>query len=77
MAKKKTVRNRAVKKKVVEANNPKKKQDTHGLVFVACLFIGLGFGFALDNVVVGLFLGMGAGFLAMFITKAIMDKKGK
>ena len=38
-----------------------------GLVFVGCLLLGLAAGLFFGNVVVGLFGGLGIGFIAMFI----------
>lgn len=48
------------------------KQDSmrkgiSGLVFVGCLILGLAIGMFLGNIVVGLFGGLGIGFIAMYI----------
>lgn len=50
----------------------KQKQTVGGVLFTGCMFIGLGLGFYLDHIVVGLFIGMGVGFLAMALTWAFM-----
>ena len=33
-----------------------------GLVFVACMFIGMGIGYFMGHMVAGMFVGMGLGF---------------
>ena len=52
-----------------EEKKPKKnKWKSIGGVFIpAGLFIGMGIGFAANNVVAGLFIGLGAGFLAFAV----------
>ena len=40
-----------------------------GLVFVGCLMLGFAIGFLTENIVVGLFGGLGVGFLAMAIVR--------
>lgn len=50
-----------------EKGEPKKGRRIGGLVLVGCVFTGMGIGFALDNLVVGLFIGIGVGFVAMAI----------
>lgn len=50
-----------------EKNNINYKSG--GLIFVGCMFIGMGIGYFLGDLKTGLFLGMGVGFLAMgFLT---------
>ena len=46
-----------------------------GLIFVGCMFIGLGLGFYFNMIPIGLFIGMGVGFVAMGITYAILRNK--
>jgi len=46
-----------------------KKREVGGLVFVGCIVIGMGVSFALNNMPVGLFIGLGAGFIAMAIIR--------
>jgi hypothetical protein len=48
------------------------KQDSmrkgiSGLVFVGCLMLGMAVGFLVGNIVVGLFGGLGIGFITMYI----------
>lgn len=43
------------------------RKGISGLVFIGCLMVGLAVGFLISNVVIGLFGGMGVGFLAMVI----------
>jgi hypothetical protein len=47
---------------------PKTKGAT-GLFFVGCLILGLAIGFLLNNVAVGLFGGLGVGFILMAIAR--------
>ena len=54
---------------VSEAPEPKSRKGISGVVFVGCLLLGMGIGFAVGNVVVGLFIGLGVGFLAMAIVR--------
>ncbi|MEZ5084592.1 MAG: hypothetical protein R2750_14300 [Bacteroidales bacterium] len=40
-----------------------------GIIFVGCMFIGMGIGYFLGELQTGLFLGMGVGFIVMgFLT---------
>lgn len=48
-----------------------------GVVFVGFMFIGLGVGFLMHELVPGIMLGMGAGFLAMGVVYAIYRSKDK
>ncbi|MCB0428661.1 MAG: hypothetical protein H6585_09530 [Flavobacteriales bacterium] len=36
-----------------------------GIVFVGCMFLGMGIGIALGSKQIGMYIGMGAGFVAM------------
>ena len=47
----------------------KKKEDKAGLFIPAGLFIGMGLGFLLNNLVAWMFLGMGIGLMGMAIAK--------
>jgi hypothetical protein len=49
--------------------NKKKANELGGLLFVACLFIGLGFGFLFHRVSIGASFGMAVGFLLMAYIK--------
>ena len=40
-----------------------------GLVFIACMFIGMGIGMMFDETAAGMFIGMGVGFLAMALLR--------
>ncbi len=40
-----------------------------GVLFVACLFLGMGFGMLFERSGAGTVIGLGAGFLAMFLVK--------
>jgi len=42
----------------------KKKDSVGGFVFVGAMFMGMALGFLTGNVPVGLFAGLGVGFLA-------------
>jgi hypothetical protein len=52
-----------------ETEERKKRKGISGLVFVACLFLGLGIGIGLDWLPAALFIGMAVGFLAMAIIR--------
>ena len=55
-----------------------KKKNTPiiaGVVFTGCMFIGLGLGILYSEVVIGIMLGMGAGFLAMGAIYAYRKEK--
>ncbi|MCF8369771.1 MAG: hypothetical protein K9G76_12095 [Bacteroidales bacterium] len=45
----------------------KNNYKNSGFIFSGCMFIGLGIGFYLGNVAMGVLFGMGVGFLAMGI----------
>ena len=47
----------------------KSRSGISGLVFVGCLMIGFAFGLLIGNIVVGLFGGLGVGFIAMAIAR--------
>ncbi len=48
---------------------PRKKKGISGLFIPAGIFIGMGIGFAVDELVAGLFIGLGAGFVAAAIAR--------
>jgi len=52
-----------------ETEERKKRKGISGLVFVACLFLGLGVGIGLDWMPAALFIGIAVGFLAMAILR--------
>ncbi|MBL7147649.1 MAG: hypothetical protein ISS82_02380 [Nanoarchaeota archaeon] len=47
----------------------KKEKDPKGFLFPACILIGLGIGMLFNQVAVGVLIGVGVGFLALFIVK--------
>lgn len=54
----------------MENNNDNKKsgaQKVAGLLFVACLFLGMAGGWYFGDIKIGLFGGMGVGFLLMAV----------
>ena len=57
-----------------QSEQPKKRKDLSGLAIPAGLFIGMGIGFAVDELVAGLFIGLGAGFLIMIILRIIIGE---
>jgi len=51
-----------------DTNEAKKTaQKAGGLLFVGCMFIGMAAGFYYDKVPIGLFAGMGLGFIMMAV----------
>jgi hypothetical protein len=50
---------------------PKEKRDHAGLFIPAGLFIGMALGFAYNMLLVGLFGGLGIGFLAFAIARVM------
>lgn len=46
---------------------PRSRKAVSGVLIPAGLFIGMGIGFALDNLVAFMFIGLGAGLLAFAI----------
>lgn len=52
-------------------NKSKKKETAGGLLFIGCMFIGMGLGYMLGNMGTGLFVGMGSGFVAFGIVYLI------
>ena len=48
-----------------------KRTGVSGLVFVGCLMLGLALGFLIGNIAVGLFAGLGVGFIAMAIARYV------
>lgn len=54
---------RKIKKRVV------KREDMRGLYIPAGLFLGMGIGFLIGELVAGLFIGIGIGFFLTAISK--------
>lgn len=48
-------------------NNNKEKDKVGGLLFVGCMFIGMGIGQYMGAISTGTLIGLGAGFLAMAV----------
>jgi hypothetical protein len=48
----------------METNNKGEAKKITGVLFVGCMFVGMGIGFLTQHVSAGLFIGMGVGFLA-------------
>ena len=47
----------------------KKRNEVPGYFFVGCVVTGMGISFALGNMPVGLFIGLGVGFLTMGLVR--------
>ena len=45
-----------------------------GIIFVGFMFLGMAFGWYIGRLVMGLFIGMGLGFIGMAIIMAAYDK---
>jgi len=52
-----------------ESPEQKKSKDISGLVFVGCVVTGMGISFATNSMPVGLFIGVGVGFLMMALIR--------
>lgn len=48
----------------MEKNNKDEVKKITGVLFVGCMFVGMGIGYVLHQIPAGLFIGMGVGFLA-------------
>ena len=48
----------------METNNKEETKKITGVLFVGCMFVGMGVGFLTGHLVPGMFIGMGVGFLA-------------
>lgn len=53
----------------------KKDDDPSGLIFVGCFLIGMGLGFYTGHLLPGIFIGLGVGFLGMFVAQMIIKKR--
>jgi predicted lipid-binding transport protein (Tim44 family) len=61
-------------KEVLVMSNDKQERSrkgASGLVFVGCLILGIALGFLIGNMAGGFFVGLGVGFIAMAIVRAI------
>jgi len=52
-----------------QEQEPKKRKGVSGLFIPAGIFIGMGIGFATDQLVAGLFIGLGVGFVVAAIVR--------
>ncbi len=50
----------------------KKASTVGGVIFIGCMFVGMGMGFYFGQLLPGIFIGMGVGFIAMGIVWALM-----
>lgn len=65
---------RTTSRKLSVKKESNKKENTFGVFVPAGLFIGMGIGFLLNQIVPWLFLGLGFGFLVMAIAR-MMKKR--
>ena len=65
--------NYPTKEEIVMANEKQEpnRSGVSGLIFVGCLMIGFAIGYLIGNITVGLFAGLGVGFIAMAIARYI------
>ena len=54
---------------MTESPKQKKSKEIGGLVFVGCAVVGMGISFATHTMPVGLFIGVGVGFLLMALIR--------
>jgi len=54
-----------------EQTQERSRKGASGLFFVGFLILGLAVGFFTGNVAAGLFAGLGVGFIAMAISRAV------
>ena len=57
-----------------ENEKPRSRWGASGVFIPACMFIGMGIGWAFGQLVVGLFIGMGVGFLLMGVVRLRLRK---
>jgi uncharacterized membrane protein len=57
-----------------ENNNKNYANKTAGAIFIGCMFIGMGVGMAMHNTGIGLFIGMGVGFLGSAMYRSEKNK---
>lgn len=60
---------------MVKNKTKKDDKDINGLLIPAGALLGIGIGMAVDATAVGVLIGLGTGFLAMFIAKKFEKKK--
>jgi len=54
---------------------PHQKKELEGLFIPACLLIGMGVGFLIDNIPAAMFIGLGAGFLLFILVRILRSKR--
>lgn len=54
--------------------NKKKKDKGGGLLLAGSLFLGMGFGFLFNQLLFGIFGGLGIGFILMYVSEFILKK---
>ena len=59
------------------AKKEKKRERIDGLAIPGGLFLGMGVGFLLGNLVAWMFIGLGVGFIAMLLVRMIDKSKRK
>jgi len=50
------------------------QEETSGVIFIGCMFLGMGFDFVFDQTGAGMFIGMGVGFIASAFYKKEKSK---
>lgn len=56
---------------MADSTQERSRKGASGLIFVGFLILGLAIGFIVGNVMGGFFVGLGLGFIAMAIVRAI------
>jgi len=51
-----------------------KTKKATGLIFVGCMFVGMGIGYLFGQFMAGMYIGMGLGFITMAIVKVNDDR---
>jgi len=70
MAKRKAKKSKKAKKRKV-SRRPKKKEDKSGLWIPVGILIGVGVGFAINQLVAATLIGLGAGVVLTVLTKML------
>lgn len=55
-----------------QPDQSKKAGGVTGVAIPACLLIGIGVGFLIENVAAGVLIGLGAGFFVMMVLRALL-----
>lgn len=59
---------------VTDSPKSKKSYEVSGILFVGCLFLGIGIGMATDNTGAGTIIGLGGGFILSAIVRFVTGK---